>query len=374
MNRKLTSLLLIGFCLSFMALFVTPTQAHGSTGLKTGDVLPYDVSCVRSQDWTIEGRWYNTTAPAVPHYTNFTESRQRTIEGTITVDVEAVRQTDVGLRITYDLHSYEYYWNRALNDSTPANDYTGSWNQTQYPDGPPIIETITYTSNWNYSDSFEVEIDKIARDFLTMTGYDAAVALSTTFYSTVSAGTDLCSFWIYPDAILGETYSFMHVGILLELIGEYEDFAASGSTAYQIEGSRTYYPPGGGKGLMQPVWVAKYDATIAGLTPAFTPDHPYTIDFKKYVNEFLFDQDTGILLQYHRTYRVSPFFIQFTSSDNTPIDPNNDIWNLEFTMTLQDDSTVWLGLGILEIILICVLVPVGIIVIILIYRWRTHRQ
>jgi hypothetical protein len=342
--------------------------------LTAGNVLQYDVSCVAFQDWTIEGRWYNYTAPSVPHYTNFTESRQRIIDGTVTVDVQSVRLYDVELRVTYDLHYYQHYWDRALNDSLPASDYSGFWNQTLYPNGPPINETYAYTSYWNRSDTFEIEINKLSRDFNTMTQYSASATLSTAFYSQVGSGTDYCSFWIFPDAESGETYSFCHIGVLLELIGDYQHYTASGNPTYQIEGSRTYYPPGGGTGLMQPVWVVTYEATIAELTSFNTPDHPYTVDYDHYVNEFLFDQDTGILLQYHRTYQVLPFFIRVTSSDNTPLDASNDIYNLEFTMTLQTNSNVWLGIGLLETILLCVLIPAGIIAVILIYRWRSHRQ
>jgi len=371
MNRKIISLLLIGFCFSFMALFVTPTQAHGDTSLAGGNVLHYDFSLVQSQDWTIQGRWYNTTVPAVPHYTNFTESRMRTVVGTITVDVLAVRLFDVDLRVTYDLHNSSKFWDRSLNDSLPAQDYTGSWNQTRYPAGPNINETIRYTSYWNYSDSFELEVNKLTRDINTMTDYSASAPLSTKFYTRVSGGDDFCSFWIFPNALAGESYAFVSVGLFLELIGDSQHWTApTNNPIYEIENTRTYFPPGGGAGLMQTVLVAKYDATLAELT-TYSATHAYTVDYKNYVNEFLFDQDTGVLLQYHRSYRVLPFFI---TNPTAPLNELTDIYNLEFTMTLQTNSNVWLGIGLLETILLCVLIPVGIIAVILIYRWRSHRH
>lgn len=373
MNRKVKGLLLISFCLSFMAGFVTPARAHGDTSLTAGNVLNYAVLLVQSQDWTIEGRWYNLTAPSVPHYTNFTESRKRTIDGTLTVDVIAVRLYDVELHVTYDLHYYTDFWDRTLNDSTPANDYTGTWNQTRYPAGPNIISyNVAHTSSWNYTDTFDLEINKLTRDFNSMTGYGSAT-LSTDFYTSVSTGNDYCSFWIFPNADLGETYAFMHVGMIQELIGDYQHYTASGNPVYQIENTRTYYPPGGGKGFMQTVLVASYDATLAELT-SYSATHAYTVDYKNYVNEFLFDQDTGVLLQYHRSYRVMPFFIRQSSTPNTPLQQNTDIYNLEFTMTLQESSNVWLGIGLLETILLWVLIPVGIIVVIAILYWRSRRH
>jgi hypothetical protein len=205
-----------------------------------------------------------------------------------------------------------------------------------------------------------------------MTGYSLSAPNSTAFYTPVSAGSDYCSFWIFPDARSGETYQFMHAGISLELIGDYQHRSASGNLAYEIEGSRTYYPPAGGKGYMQTVWVANYDATAAQLT-TFSATHAYTVDLKKYVNEFLFDQDTGILLQYHRSYRVFPFFIRQSSSPNTPLDANTDIYNLEFTMTLLDSSNVSLGLPVFGAILLWVLIPVGIVAVIAIFWWRRPR-
>lgn len=367
------SVLLISFYLSFLALFVPPTQAHGETSLAAGNVLLYDVSCVFSQDWTIEGRWNYSSSPGVLHYTNFTESRQRTIDGTVTVEVTAVRLYDVDLRISYDLHYYQRFWDRTLGDSNLGSDYFGSVNQTLQPNGPNIVEVYTYTSYWNYSDSMEAEISKLTRDFNSFTGYSVIMPLSAALNTQVVNGDDYCSFWIYPDAQAGENYAFCHAGVLLELIGDYQHYSASGNPSYEIEGSRTYYPPGGGKGFMQSVWVADYDASIYELT-TFSASHSYTVDFPKYVNEFLFDQDTGILLQYHRTYRVLPFFIRYSSSPNSPLDATNDIYNLEFTMTLRDSSNVWLGLSLLDTILLCVLIPVGLIAVIYIYYRRRRRQ
>ncbi|MHA1650845.1 MAG: hypothetical protein ACTSYB_11675 [Candidatus Helarchaeota archaeon] len=356
---------LMGIFLSLLVIGVSPIRAYGDTGLRTGDRLIYDVSLIRTQNWTIEGRWDNLTHPGVWHYTNFQESRARIIVGVIIVDILEVRMWDVDMRITYELSSFEYFYDRFLDDDDPTNDYSGSINQTLYPSGPPINLTLTYTSFWNQSDSFELEVNKLTRDIEEMTKYNTSVALSTALFGLVSAGTDHISFWIYPDAKSGEPYSFAHIGMFLELIGDYDNWGTTGDTQFEIEGSRIYYPPAGGKGFTQRVWICNYESPPDQGTP-----HSHTVDLANYVNEFLFDQDTGILLQYRRSYRLLPYdIIRFSSTPNTPIQ-TDDLYNLEFTMTLRSDSKVWLGLSYLGEILLWIFIPVGIIAIIIIFLKR----
>ncbi len=375
MNQKVKSLLFVGLCISFMFTIITPIHAYGGTGLKTGNKLIYEVSLVRTQNWTLEARWYNLTHPAVPHYTNYTESRARILAGTITVDILEVRTWIVDMAITYDLRDYEYYYNKYLNDSNIGNDYTGSINQTLFPNGPDVVLDIVYTSFSNQSDSFEMEVTKLTRDISSMTKYDSSVPLTSAFYTDVSSGNDYCSFWIYPDAKSGEFYQFMHVGMILELIGDYEspNFGDSGNLAYEIEGSMTYNAPAGGKGNTQKVWIARYEPASSALSPGLSY-HAFTVDLDNYRNEFLFDQSSGVLLQYRRSYVLEPFaVIRQSSSPNTEISATLDPFNTEFTMTLQKGSKVSLGISLLAAILMWIFIPAGIIavVVILLRRQRT---
>ena len=355
MNRKVKSLILVGFCLSFLPLLMTSAWAYGDTGLKSGQKLIYEVSIVRTQEWTIRGRWENLTNPGIFHYTLFQESRRRTISGTITVDILEVRQYDVDLRVSYDLRDYEEFWDTYLNDTLPGDDYNGDINQTLYPNGPYVNTTLYTTLLWSNSDTFEMEVSKLTLVIEEITKYDAGVTLSNNFVATVN---EHCSFWIYPDAKMGEPYRFRHIGMFLEKTGDYDNFGSSGDLTYEIEESRIYLPPAGGAGSTQPVWVVNYEVQPDNMGTS----HAHTLDFGSYVNEFLFDKNTGILLQYRRVYRILPYdIIEFPGS---PISDSNDLYNLEFTMTLMAGSRVWLKVSVLGAVLLGIFISIGTIIVI----------
>ena len=376
MNQKEKGIILIGLCFFLIAsiLPAVPVVAYGDTALKTGQRLVYDVSVERTQQWTINGTWYNTTNPAIRHFTLFNESRTRTIFGSITVDILEVRLYTVDLRISYDLNSRQQFWDSFLNDSTPANDYTGTYNTTRDPDGPHINTTLYTTWFWNQTDSFELEVNKLTLAIGLMTKYNASVALTSTFYSLVTTSpVDYCSFWIYPDAKSGETYKFSHLGLLFEMTGDYDGWSPAATQAplsYEIEGSRIYSAPSSGIGDAQWVHVANYE-----IQPDKSTTHTHTRDLDNYVNEFLFDKDTGILLQYHRAYRILPYAIigEFTSP-TTPISPTGDLYNLDFKMTLRQGSIVELGLSNTDVILLWVFIPVGIIAVIVVIFFIRRRH
>ena len=376
MNQKVKGLLLIGFFMFFIISFLpaVPVMAYGDTALKTGQRLVYDVSVIRTQQWTINGTWYNTTNPSIRHYKTFNELRTRTIYGTITIDILEVRIYTVDMRISYNLHSYQQFWDSFLNDSTPANDYTGQYNTTRDPAGPHINTTLYKTWFWNQTDSFELEVSKLTLVIGQMTKYNASVALTSAFYNLITTSpADYCSFWIYPDAKSGETYKFSHIGLLFEMTGDYDGWTPSSNQAplsYEIEGARIYSAPPGGIGDVQWVHVANYE-----IQPDKSTTHTHTRDLKNYVNEFLFDEDTGILLQYHRVYRILPYAIigEF-SSPNSPISASGDLYNLDFKMTLIEGSDVDLGLSNTAVILLWIFIPIGIIAaIVVIFYIRRPR-
>jgi len=254
------------------------------------------------------------------------------------------------------------FWDTYINDSQKSNDYQGTVPQSSYPHGPYINKTRYQTWFYNSSDSFELKVNKLTLAITQMTKYNASVTNTTTFNTLVTTGgIDYCCFWTYPNIQAGETYKISHIGLVLEMFGDIDNFKnVAGATRYLIRGSRQYSAPGGGIGDTQQVMVARNESMPdkAGTL------HTHILNLNSYVNEFLFDQDTGILLQYHRVYNVRPYPLisrYVFPGSNKSLSATNDMYDLDFTMTLSSGSNVDLGLSNTAVILLWVFIPVGIV-------------
>lgn len=361
---------------------ITQVNALGNTALVQGNKLIYTVNANRSQEWQINGTWENASAPG-PYvgWIFLNESRYKTMTGTITLEILGVRYSVVDLRLTYDLKDKTSWTTCKINDTAGTPDYYGNIvNLTIYPDIPQIVENTTETI-LNYSDSFELEVDIRTRRILDMYKYNATETLSLDFYNFITVDTVYSTYWIYPDSAIGDKYDFSHAGLNHELRGDMQNYYGLGdsgvqdSLEYEIENGGVYVAPSGGVGGFQSTWIANYEDI--GDPDIGTPkQHPYTIDLDSYVNEFIFDADSGILLQYHRVFKIEPFDLieeGDPGNEDLPIYEGDDMYNLDYNIYLSWGSVANIGLDIITLTILIIAIIAGVIVIIYLYMKKRNK-
>ncbi|MHA1251820.1 MAG: hypothetical protein ACTSRP_17655 [Candidatus Helarchaeota archaeon] len=374
-DKRKIYLTIIFMVLFGSSVFILPVNALGNTSLTIGNKLVYTLSANRSQDWKINGTWEDVGAPGtIVGWVLLNESRTKLFTGTITVLVLGVRYSVVDLQITYNLRDTTTTISQQINDSTGTLQYyRAPINISEYPNLPPIVTTTTKTM-LTYSDSFEIEVDIRTRRVLEMYKYNASELLSLDFYNFVTYDTVYCTYWIFPDSTIGDKYLMSFAGLNHELRGDMQNYLGLGdggyadSLQYEIERSTWYFAPSNGLGGFQNVWIATYEFV-------HTPDtssqiHPYTIDIKSYLNEFIYDADTGILLQYHRVFKIEPYNIideNQPGNEKNPIYENADMYNLDYKLYLSFGSIINLGLAPIVIIIIIIGVIAAVIVILYLY-------
>jgi len=362
------------------SLLILPVSALGNTSLVAGNKLVYTLNANRSQEWQINGTWENMSAPGtIVGWVLLNGSRIKLFTGTISVNVIGVRYSVVDLQIIYYLRETTTTILQQINDSTGTLQYyRAPINLSQYTGLPPIVSTTTRTIN-NYSDIFEMEVDIRTRQVVDMHGYNNSEALSLDFYNFVTFDTAYCTYWIYPDSAIGDKYLMSFAGLHHELRGDMLNYLGLGDGGYpdflqyEIEQSTWYTAPPQGLGGFQNVWIATYEIV-------HTPDtgsriHPYTLDLQSYVNQFIYDSDTGVLLKYHRIFKIKPYdLIDETKPGNekNPIYESNDMYNLDYQLYLSYGSIIFLGLA--PIVIIIIIIGVIAIVVIFMYSYIKKKK
>ncbi|MBD3230260.1 MAG: hypothetical protein GF329_18925 [Candidatus Lokiarchaeota archaeon] len=368
-------ILIIGF-----SILIPPGNALGNTSLTQGSKMVYNINAIRTQNWQINGTWENISASGIiDGWMLLNESRVKRLTGSITVTVLGVRYSVVDLQVSYDLKDRMTETSQQINDSTDSlTYYRAQINYSEHSVSNRIVEDTTETSLANYSDSFEMEVDIRTREILEIYQYNSTEVLSDDFFTFVDGDTVYCSYWIFPDSARGDEYKLSHAGLNHELRGDLQNYLELGNgfgdwLTYEIESGGIYIPPSGIVGAFQQTWIASYESVPSPDTGS--REHDFTIDLDKYSNEFIFDADTGVLLQYHRVFKIEPFDIideDDPGNENQPIYEFNDMYNLDFNMYLASGSFVNIGLSLLWIIIL----TVGIIVvaIVLIYMYIKKRR